>query len=71
MITISILQIIYNRAGECIVASISHDDGEPEGRPFDEGRLNVTSVRVLHRTIYWLVRLANGSLVSCTKTPQI
>jgi len=25
------------------VASIPHDDGEPEGRPFDVGRLNVGS----------------------------
>lgn len=71
-IAISILYIIVepvDENGECIVASIPRDDGEPEGRPFRyEGRLNVGSVP-LHRTIYWLVRPANGALVSCTKAP--
>jgi len=47
------------------VASI-RDDGEPEGRPFSTKGV-CTLVQPLHRTIYWLVRPANGALVSCTK----
>jgi len=69
--TIERERALVDENGECIVASIPRDDGEgPEGRPFDTKGV-WTSVQPLHRTIYWLVQLANGALVSCTKTPQI
>lgn len=53
--------------GECIVASIPPRrwwTGRSPLRRY-EGCLNVGSA--LHRTIYWLVRPANGALVSCTE----